>query len=207
MTPHNELALVIGIDASGKSTFMHGLESNLGYTVLEPTASAEAKAFKSEHLGKPLTDELVLERQSLFTRLNTQFDAHITAQQEHSNVATSGSRLVTNISHAVMRSIIGDRPVPVAAIVSDWNESQTVRPDSVVFMHAPMDTIKARILERQERGVSGEQLLGFNSLHFLTRYQDALMQTYDALDSDLTTLEFDSSRTSIDTAIQTFINT
>lgn len=206
MSSKNELALVFGIDASGKSTFMKGLQTALGYTTLEPTSSNEAKAFKAENLDAPLTIELVDERQRIFLDLNKRFDAQITNELERNNVATSGSTLITNLSHAVMRRVIRHDKLFIPDIVGQWSESATITPDTIVLTHAPINVVEKRIIDRQNADMKGEQLLGFNSLYFLSRYQEALLDTYDILGNDFRTFTFDSSLSSPDTAINSFVS-
>ena len=185
--------LTLGIDGSGKSTFMNGLNTQLGYAVLEPTSSPEAKRFKAAHLGKPIDLAYIQERQQLFTGLNEQFDEHIREALAEGDVAASGTTLVTNISHAVMRQIVTGREYSTEAIVNTWTESGSLQPDTVVLTYAAMDTIEDRLVERDKAGIVGEKLLGFNSLYFLARYQDALHTAVDLIDQDRPVLRVDSS--------------
>jgi hypothetical protein len=193
MNTPNTLTLVLGVDASGKSTFLHGVQDTLGYHVLEPTSTVEARSFKSVYGDRPLSPTIVDKRQQLFRSLNDAFDHTIALERVDNNVATTGSRLVTDISHAVMRRIMIDEPVSVTQIIDQWHDSTSSIPDHIVLMHAPMDTIKQRIIDRQLAGVMGEKLLGFNSLYFLDHYQDTLQDTLNELSYDYSTVQFDSS--------------
>ena len=185
--------LVLGVDASGKSTFLKGLKNTLGFSVLEPTSSPEAKAFKAAHLDESLDLDLINERQRLFNDLNVSFDQKIAEERERSKVAATGSSLVTNLSHAVMRRVIREDSPSNLQVINEWEDSDSLRPDQVVLMHAPIDVIRRRIVHRQRTGVVGEKLIGFNSLYFLQHYQEALEETVTAISSDYSTASFDSS--------------
>jgi thymidylate kinase len=191
-----KFVLVLGVDASGKSTFLKGLHDRLGFTVLEPTSSPEAKAFKAEHMDEPLDIDLVKKRQRLFNDLNISFDQKIIEKNEYNNVAATSSSLITNVSHAVMRRVVGDEAISISQVIDEWNESTSAKPDQVVLMRAPIDTIRQRILNRQKAGMVGEKLVGFNSLFFLRYYQDALEETAEAISSDYDVVSFDSSTSS-----------
>jgi thymidylate kinase len=170
-----ELTLVTGIDGSGKSTFMDNMATEFGLTVLEPTASAEAKLFKLENIDTPLSDELVDKREAIFTGLNAIFDEKIVQLLDSSDIMTSGSLLVTKLSHAVMRRVVGDKDFNVNKVVDEWVGNATLIPNKVVFLHAPTQTIRERIVSRQQKGHIEERFWGFNSPFFLTQYQDALL--------------------------------
>ncbi len=181
MKAGHELVLALGVDASGKSTFLRGVQERLGYLAIEPTATDKAKRFKAVYAGQPIDMPLVRRRYALFREINFSLGLRINEELESNNVATSGLRLVTDISHGVMAKIVGQRELSIPRIVEEWQATDIIIPDTVVFVHAPIDVIHDRILRRQRRGQIGEQLAGFNSLHFLRHYQDALYTAYDWL--------------------------
>ena len=193
MSNSPELVLVAGIDGGGKTTLMDGLQRTLGYMVLEPTRSAEAKEFKSQHTGLPLDINFVLQRRELFRRINRSFDQQIAEELQKSSVATSGLRLITDISHAVMGKIVGNEDFSTAKIIEDCKRSSSLMPSTVAFVHAPIDIIRQRILRRQARGVSGEDLTGFNSLFFLGHFQEALQEMSEKLADDCRVVSIDTS--------------
>ncbi len=182
MKAGHELVLALGVDASGKSTFLRGVHDRLGYLAIEPTSTEKAKRFKASFAEQPVDMKLVRKRHALFREINFSLGLRIDEELESANVATSGLRLVTDISHGVMAKIVGQKELSVPRIVDKWMSEDITIPDTVVFIHAPIGVIHDRILRRQRRGQIGEQLSGFNSLHFLRHYQDALHEAYDALD-------------------------
>ncbi len=94
---------------------------------------------------------------------------------DSSNVITSGSVLVTKLSHAVMRRVIGNQGLDVNNIVDRWVNSAELLPDRLVFVYALEQTIRDRIASRQLEGRTEERFWGFNSPFFLTQYQEALL--------------------------------
>ena len=179
----SELTLTLGVDGSGKSTFLKGLADNLGYSVIEPTSSPEARLFKLANIDNPVDSDFVNKRENIFLRLNRDFDTQIRSIQEtNSLIATTGNGFVTQVSHGVMRSIVDtNHSRSINDIVADWADSDMLKPATVVLIHAPATTIRERILARQEDGDVAERFWGFNSPHFLTLYQDGLMEAVEAL--------------------------
>lgn len=193
MRNSTELAFVMGIDGAGKSSLMSGLRHKLGYVALEPTTSPEAKAFKAQHAGVPLEMDLVFKRRQLFRKINRSFDKQINTELLHSDVATSGLRLVTDISYAVMSKVIGNQDYSTAKIIENCRRANSLMPDTVAFVYAPTEIIRERILRRQARGESGEDFTGFNSLFFLGHYQEALHDVSELLASDCNVVSIDTS--------------
>lgn len=192
MKAGHELVLALGVDASGKSTFLRGVQDRLGYLAIEPTSTEKAKRFKAAHSEQPIDMQLVRKRHALFREINFSLGLRINEELERANVATSGLRLVTDISHGVMAKIVGQKELSVPRIVDKWMSEDIAIPDTVVFVHAPISVIHDRILRRQRRGQVGEQLAGFNSLYFLRHYQDALHETFESL-SGVRKFEHDTS--------------
>lgn len=204
MATENELALVIGVDAAGKSTFLHGLRDTLNYTVLEPTGSREAQEFRIAHRTDQLTPALVRVRHQLFGTLNALLDQKTEEKLRDNSVATSGSRLVTNVSHMTMQRLIGGDAVPNDVVVEQWQRGVSIKPSRIVFLHAPIETIEERLEARQRAGIKNELLHGFNSLSFLEHYQEALADTFEHLSPYYSTLSIDSSITSPEANIEAY---
>ena len=193
MSNSPELALAMGIDGAGKSTLMKGLQQTLGYVAIEPTRSVEAQEFKLRHAGLPLDLDFVRQHRELFRQINKQYDQQIEEVLLTSNVATSGLRLITDISHAVMGKIIGNEDFSTTKIFEDYWREGSLMPNTVAFVHAPIEIIRERILRRQARGVSGEDLSGFNSLFFLGHYQEALHEVSEKLADECRVVSIDTS--------------
>lgn len=166
------MALVVGVDGSGKSAFLANVEDRYGAEIVEPTSSPEIKAFKSKIEGQPITPALIAEREDLFLEHNTNFVECLT-RSESSFIATTGNSLVTLISHGLMRSIVSG--YSAESVVSDsidrWRETKQQVPDELILLKAPFHVILQRIRERQNQGQREEAFWGFNSPHFLTHYQ------------------------------------
>lgn len=185
--------LVVGVDASGKSTFLKLLSDYGGFHTIEPTATPEVRAFKQETLNTPVTLELINRREALFIELNKMFAEHVvTSGLDH--YATTGSALVTLISHSLMRKVFGHDHLTGATLLDAWGATDDITPSEIIMIHAPGDVILSRIKARQEAGAIIEQFWGFNSPHFLIHYQaemksflpgisEALQIPYLALDS------------------------
>jgi thymidylate kinase len=170
-----EITLVMGIDGSGKSTFVNNLSQQLGFGVLEPTSSPAAKAFKAANLETFVDASFIDTREAIFLDLNREFDAEIIKTQEQTpRIATTGNSLVTLVSHAVMRHITDTRHTSMEEIVTSWAASDSLKPTSIALIHAPISTIRNRITQRQQDGDSQEKFWGFNAPYFLDHYQEAL---------------------------------
>ena len=99
----SEYCLVLGIDAAGKSTFLRELPESLGYTTIEPAETTEAREFREKTFGLDITPEIINARRNLFLSLNERDEARITSiLRGGGRIATTGSRLVTNVSHDLM---------------------------------------------------------------------------------------------------------
>lgn len=187
-TDLRNLTLVVGVDGSGKTTFLNGLARQNETRILEPSTTPEAKAFKDQHLQVVIDADLIDKREQLYLGLNREFDHRISAQQEAGyDVATSGSELITKVSHGLMRIIIRAQATPIDDIVRTWLSSEdSLLPDEVVFVHASDKVLRQRIERRQSRGIDGEKFWGFNSPYFLSRYQETWHQVIDTLAKEAT---------------------
>jgi thymidylate kinase len=173
--------LVLGCDASGKSSFIGACVERLGAVGFEATSSPEAKAFKLATLETPISEELINQREQMFLRLS-----RFTLAREGTtddDVVTSSSSLVTRISHNAMRSVIGTPASSTQQVIDLWSrdEPDKDKPDMIVLVHAPINVISNRIQQRQNMGDASEKFWGFNSLFFLTVYQRHLLATVDEI--------------------------
>jgi len=190
----SHLALVVGVDGSGKSTFLDQLSTSEGYTILEPTTTREARQFKLDSLETRIDGPFIDAREALYLGLNDEFDDTIITELGRSQrVATTGGRIVTQLSHAVMRNVAEgtDRDRTrglVDDIVEHWLNNNHLKPDVLVLVHAPADVILGRIGLRQEQGDISEKFWGFNSPFFLCHYQDAWLELAEQI-KDSTSLD------------------
>lgn len=187
--------LVAGIDGSGKSTLLDDLKKSWDAIVMEPTSTDKARAFRSKTAQEPVTEALVDEREAIFLDLNLDFSNVINGKlTQGERVATTGNHLVTRLSHAVMRHIALVPCQPMDA-VRDWAESDVLKPEAIVLTHAPFETIRDRIVARQQRGDNLESFWAFNSLFFLEQYQAAWLEALDVVsrETDITCCTVDTS--------------
>jgi len=170
-----KMVLAVGVDGSGKSAFLQGISESYDVITIEPTSTKQAKAFKAEHFGGVFDEALVDEREAIFLDINRRLSECLDEEQEAGyNVAASGNELVTKISHGLMRIILGNTGKTIDDLVDDWIASETKKPDEIVFLHAPDETIYHRIRRRQLRGDAQEVFWGFNEPDYLYRYQETL---------------------------------
>lgn len=201
--------LVIGIDGSGKTTFLTGLHDEFDYEIMEPTSDEKARKFKISTLETPIDKAYIAERESIYLALNGIFEATIQDYlSSGTRVATTGSKLVTSVSHATMHGIVSDGSLdePINA-TRDWLTSDgTLLPDAIVFIHAPEEIILSRIQERQDGGDKAEKFWGFNAPFFLLRYQAVWERVIDEIDnsSSIETLSLDSSLSTPAEMLSTF---
>lgn len=185
--PISHLVIVAGVDGSGKSTFLEQLAASQGYIVLEPTSTEEARRFKAETIDTLVDGNFIATREEMYLRLNDMFSETIQVELELTNrVATTGGRIVTQLSHAVMRAIVENAPKTtnfVDDMVDTWLEHGPRVPDALIVVHAPTDVILGRIGLRQDNGDSTEKFWGFNSPFFLHHYQESWLKFAEAVQS------------------------
>lgn len=170
-----------------------------GLSFIEPTTTPDARSFKAAHIGVPVNAAFVDRREQLFLGLNQQFDAHIDGLiSQKKDVVTTGSSLITKVTPALMRVIVGGNSTPsITHTVASWLEdSDTLKPDHLTLVYAPDEVITERIRNRQKQGDSLERSWGFNAPHFLSRCQDTWQEVLSIIgeQSDIPTLALDSSQ-------------
>ena len=204
--------LVLGIDGSGKSTFLNRLCDETGAHMVEVSADDESVAFKYRTAGQELNAALVQERRDMYLRLSRRAEERARAAVETGKpVAHSGFELVTLISHAVMGNLVepSERPDSelVAEIIEGWLAGDELKPDHVVLVDAPMEVSQARIKRRLDEGDVAEVPVGFNDPEFLTRYRAAFHDTVRLLgDAGINCMVLDSSELTPDEMWNRFVD-
>jgi thymidylate kinase len=167
--------LVVGIDGSGKSTLLAGLNQRDGAEIKEVTSSPEARSFKRSAIERYVDSAFVSERQMIFLKLNRVFDSQVSAILDSGvRVVTTGSSLVTLVSHSLMTEIVTGTTGRVDGSVRRWiDDSESLKPDQIILVHAPDEVIRSRIIVRQDESQSDERFWGFNAPYFLSRYQES----------------------------------
>lgn len=180
--------LVVGCDASGKSTFLENVAATYNDVVGESSRSEQAQLFKLNSLSRLVDGEFINEREALYLELSHQ--ALITMAALEQDVVTTDSSLVTRLSHNVMRQVIGEQSLSNTDIIDAWLSDEILasaaQPDIFVLTHAAPSTIRGRILSRQKTGDTSEKFWGFNSPYFLDAYQERWLGLF----SDLSTASF-----------------
>lgn len=189
--------LVVGCDASGKSTLLESIRSEYGDEVIESTATEESRRFKKASVNRLIDDEYIRERERLYLKL-TEDTLKMVSQGDVKDFVGTDASIVTRLSHAAMRQCIGGPTISTESIIRAWINDESTElvapPDIIVLTHAPLELIKGRISVRQQAGMKEEKFWGFNSPFFLNEYQKAWRETIKALAiTGLTCVEFDTS--------------
>lgn len=197
--------LVLGCDASGKSTFLDGVRETYGDTLGEMSRSEEAQTFKKNSLTRLVDPEFINQRESMYLRLTHQ--ALINMHKSGDNIITTDSSLVTRLSHNVMRDVIGAKSLDDERIIEEWQKDEMIAdvssPDIIVFTHAPFTVIRNRIIERQKAGRKDEVFWGFNSPFFLESYQERWHKMVQKLsETAFTCLSIDTTKNSPEESIE-----
>lgn len=199
--------LVVGVDASGKSTFLSSLAEQCGYFVVEPTATPRAKVYKHQTAASLISQQLVDEREAIYLELNQQFAIRLNESRSQTRLATTGDSLVTRLSHAVMRRVAGiDSDVLPAKCTEIWLDSNGSKPEAIVLTHAPFETIWDRLTQRQAAGAQHEEFWGFNAPFYLRAYQEEWKVAINAIRtmSDIKCFEFNTALQSPEAIMQQF---
>ncbi len=209
-TERGNYTLVVGVDGSGKSTFLDGLTTELGIESLEQTGSPEVRQFRKDNIETMIDSEFVDTRERLFENLNGDFDEIISQRLTGGyDVACAGTTLVTAVSHGVMRRIVDPQTEnPVDYAIGKWQRDCRVRPSTIALIHAPKEVICARIMARQAAGDETERFWGFNSPFFLERYQEAWYEAvrYIGEKTSVQCIELDSSQLDTPQMIERFVD-
>ena len=206
----SNLILVSGVDGSGKTTLINNLENSerLNLVGQEPTHTPLSRQFKLRHLSTAVTHEFISQRENFYLGLQGETDEILQGHLDQGvNVATSGNTLTTYVSHTAMRGVLGVDFSP-RDILNRYNEEQTLRPDFLVVLHAPIEVIEGRVRNRFANGDKSEKVWGFNSPFFFERYQEAWMSTAALLsaDSDLPVYTYDTSIQTPEEILDRFIS-
>lgn len=174
--------LVVGCDASGKSTLLAGIHRRYGDAIRESTRSDVGLAFKRANIDRRIDGSFIDEREAFYLDIERQ---ERDIARDYPDIATTNATLITRLSHDVMRRCIGLAGYDDEDIISRWFDDEedagTPRPDIIAFTYAPFATICARIVERQQAGMQDERFWGFNSPFFLERYQERWRRLMPAL--------------------------
>ena len=199
--------LVLGIDASGKTTFLHNLPSSLGFTIFEPAESKTAQKFREDTFRLDITPELIEKRRNMFLELNIEYEKNILSDINFGKrVATSGGSLVTNISHDVMFNYVNGTPQDVDVAVKNWlNDKTLAKPGTVIFLHADESIIKERNDIRAAQDILETQI-GFYSPESLSLYQKAWSDVVKILRrrADMRVVNYDSGALSPSSIVNRF---
>lgn len=199
--------LVVGCDASGKSTMLEGVVREHDDHLIESTATPVSRKFKLDHLSTLVDVDFIAAREALYLGLtnNTLSDDKL---RDRSFVGTDAS-LVTRLSHDVMRGCIGMKQMANQEIIETWHEDESdlgiELPNIIVFTHAPFGSIRNRIRSRQKAGRHEEKFWGFNSPFFLESYQNRWKEmVHDLAITGFCCVEIDTSVHSPETAMSLY---
>lgn len=166
--------LVIGCDASGKSTFLNLAKEAYGDQLIESTSTPESRAFKRASVEKAIDQEYIDQREALYLKLSR--DVLSKAVAAGMDYTSTDATLVTRVSHDVMRRAINLPGKNNDDIIRAWQDDEqeigASTPDIIAFTHAPFEVIRNRIIDRQQAGQTEEKFWGFNSPFFLQAYQE-----------------------------------
>jgi thymidylate kinase len=192
--------LIVGADATGKSTLARGIQRRYSDTIMGSTRSEEVLQFKRNNFTRAIDADFIDERERFFLRVER--DELSRLNQLVGDVCVTISSLATRLAHNVMRQCVGAPSLSNEEVIARWLEDEAavgVRPpDIIVLVHAPIETIRQRIVKRQEAGKQQEEFVGFNALSFLEQYQLGWLQLVDHLQkSGFACVAIDTSEKSI----------
>lgn len=200
--------LVVGCDASGKSSLIDAISHRFGDVAFESTSTDESRNFKRHNLTSPINSELIDQREEMYMKLSRNVLRRLSSGEKEDYLGTD-STLVTRLSHNVMRRCIGDNAFDYSSIVQQWladeAEFNLTPPSIVVMTYAPFELILSRIQARLNRGDKDEKFWGFNSPFFLKNYQEAWLETRKYISLvGIRCVSFDTSIVSVDDSLQAY---
>lgn len=212
-TRPNVHTLILGRDASGKSTLLNGIQEKYGDSLTEAATTKPVRSFKRRHLETVVDLGFVDARERLYLGLCLSRSS-LKARSEallRGNVTTTSDSLVTRVSHQVMRSIVSEHESFSAERAVDQWQDDIIRtssraPDLIAMTYVPCEVANSRMRERQEAGMVEERFWGFNSPFFLERYQTALVDTLRCIGSEglATTVCIDTSDRTISETLDAY---
>ena len=168
----NVKTLVVGCDASGKSSMLEGIQEQWGDHCVESTRSEEASAFRKANHTRVIDADYIAQRESLYLGLSHQGLLQIKSVE--GDYVTSDSCLVTRLSHSVMRQVISEPFLSNDQIIDAWQEDEAragaESPNLFVLTYADFSVIRQRMEERRVYDHL-EYYWGFNAPLFLEAYQ------------------------------------
>jgi thymidylate kinase len=189
--------LVLGIDASGKTSFLNALPKRPGLKVLEPAQTETAQEFRRKTFKLNITPELIESRRKMFLSLNVADEGLVKSLlKDGFKVATSGGELVTNISHEIMLSYTLNQDQNIESTTKEWlANSEIIKPDLIVFLYADDAVIKKRNDDRANLDLY-EAPIGFNNPEFLSLYQKSWFKVLEivAREAGIRILSYDTGK-------------
>lgn len=201
--------LVVGCDASGKSSLVEGISGRYGDIAFEATSTDESRRFKHDNLDTLIDDELVNEREDLYMRLSRTVLGRLAMSSTADSYIGTDSTLVTRLSHNVMRRCIGGKAIEYDKLVEQWVKDEAefglAPPNIVAITYAPFDLIRSRIQARYDNGDKDEKFWGFNSPFFLEKYQNAWLEVREYLpQAGISCISFDTSLATIEDSLSVY---
>lgn len=200
--------LVVGCDASGKSTLLDSVRATYGDTFAESTRSEEASRFRNANFKRVIDGEFISQRENLYLKLSQL--ALINERGLPGNIITSDSSLVTRLSHSTMRQVICEPYLNNSSVIKAWQEDQkragSETPDIFALTHADSLVITERMRKRQITD-NHEQFWGFNSPLFLEVYQERWRQVITELsNASLTCISLNTGTLSINECLEHYVD-
>lgn len=199
--------LVLGCDASGKSSMMEGISGMYGDVAIEATSTPKSRQFKVDNLSTLVDEGFIAARESLYLELGQAVMNEF--KDSSQDVLTTSATLVTRVSHDVMRRCVSLPGVSDKEIITTWLNDEAradaTMPDIIVHTHAPFEVIHGRISDRQQQGKKEEKFWGFNSPFFLDAYQQRWHKVVAHLSAaGMRCLSIDTSKRSIDESLSMY---
>lgn len=192
----HKLLLILGVDGSGKTTLAHALAAHTGAVVHEATTGPHSKGLKKLHHRREIDANMVHMREYMYASLTDVLQREVESHLKDTNIITTGSILVTRLANYTMRRVIAEpNKKSLSEIVDEWLSSRDRSPDEIIYLHAPMDVIIGRILERLRAGDIHELPVAYNSPFYLNEYNKVLSEAalYIAQHTTIPVADYDTS--------------